>query len=224
MVVQEGAIWVEDAVPPNRQSACQQLNREEAGAPLPLRCNTRAIELQRVRLLEQGVTVEVLVGCTKPPTRCNKRAIDVQLDCPIEGKVIKVEHVGSPLPRHGDNSHAEKLANSVPARYCRAIVAMVTEDLKEVLGAVIGKVAALKRQDCGYVLLHKQQGVVCLPGEFRRPVRRPSVRPPLALALSSSLLFCMFRPPPPGSFGSRTAVLGSASQGSISLIPPLTHT
>ena len=175
--MQEGAIWVEDAVPPNRQSACQQLNREEAGAPLPLRCNTRAIELQRVRLLEQGVTVEVLVGCTKPPTRCNKRAIDVQLDCPIEGKVVEVEHVGSPLPRHGDNSHAEKLANSVPARYCRAIVAMVTEDLKEVLGAVIGKVAALKRQDCGYVLLHKQQGVVCLPGEFRRPVRRPSVRP-----------------------------------------------
>ena len=57
----------------------------------------------------------------------------------------------------------------------------VTEELVEVLGAVGGVVAAVKHQECGYRLLHKPLGVHCRPGGFRRPVRRPSVRPPLAL-------------------------------------------
>ena len=83
----------------------------------------------------------------------------------------------------------------MPSWHCRAIDAKVTEDLLGVLGAVEGDVAALKHQDCGYILLHEQLGVDCLPRGFRRPVRRPSVRPPLAFAAPST-----------GSFASRIAV------------------
>ena len=134
-------------------------------------------------------------GAPIPPARCNSRAIDVQLDRPIKESVAIEELVGSPLPGPGVNSHARELANSVPTWHCRAIYASVTEDLVEVLGAVGSDVAALKHQDCGYVLLHEQLGVDCLPRGFRRQVRRPSVRPPLA-----------FTAPSTGSFVSKTAV------------------
>ena len=72
--------------------------------------------------------------------------------------------------------------------------ARFTEDLLEVLGAVYDDTAALKHQDCGCLLLHEHHGVDCLPRGFRRPVRRPSVRPPLvALALQTHV-----SPPPLG--------------------------
>ena len=71
----------------------------------------------------------------------------------------------------------------------------VTEELVEVLGAVGGVVAAVKHQECGYRLLHKPLGVHCRPGGFRRPVRRPSVRPPLAFALALFVHANLARPP-----------------------------
>ena len=94
-----GAVWVDVVTPTKRHSAQHHLAREAAGAPLPLRCNMRAIELRLVRLLQRGVVIDVHVGCTKPQAKCNKRVIAVHLECPILEEVAIDELVGSPLPK-----------------------------------------------------------------------------------------------------------------------------
>ena len=43
---------------------------------------------------------------------------------------------------------------------------MVTEDFMKILDAVVSNVAAVKLQDCGYVRLRNQQGVVRLVSQL----------------------------------------------------------
>ena len=72
-----------------------------SGAPLPLRRNSRAIDLQQVCPIEEDVAIEVHVGCTTPPARCNMRAILVQLDYAVEQVVAIIVLAGAPRPCPG---------------------------------------------------------------------------------------------------------------------------
>ena len=85
---------------------------EAAGAPIPSRCNTRAIGHQLERLLEQGVVVDVHVGSTNPPARCDIRATEVQQVYPIELNVAIEGHVGCTKPQAQCKRLAIDLANS----------------------------------------------------------------------------------------------------------------
>ena len=77
----------------------EQLVLNANGAPLPLRCNSRVIDLQPERPIDGDEAIDVDVGSTNPHARCNIRAIDRLLERPI-GVVVAIEgDEGAPLPQ-----------------------------------------------------------------------------------------------------------------------------